>query len=1105
MSDPDMAPRVIDLTKGIPPPEHPPPPGPEREQWTGWQEWDQHCRLVQQHTRLQQIGQFITPTLNYYYDLDDVHLGSINLPDIDFPRQPDLENYSYDEVHEYIKELYQKTLEVALPQSHNRKGNGRHTKQTTLGRYLSLYQPLQVLKSTSIVRLLDILPAATEDDTLSTRLFTADLDSSGLKYEALSYTWGAKSSTGKKYFIYVNGYKQSVTANLHSALSSLRHSSQSRTLWVDSICINQADVQERCHQVLLMARIYAGASKVLVYLGPSTPPSAALFRVLQSPMCNPATFYECNNDDDEGGDTDPAFWKMCHDAGPDLVEGFIDISSRSWWNRVWVLQEYILNKRDPVIYCGRFRVDNQVLSKNFQRLYSWVEHRRRHPVLLDDCHHPACDRSYIPVEQTDDKPSTSQAKDKGKQVAASDMDLKDIDPKVRRGILPPQGSAGREWTKWGRQVWKATSVMIRRDHCSPYSMPYYSIMGLQSQCTVPHDMVYGLRELMDALFRSLFPPDYMIPLSTLFTRFAGYILIVDMNVDMFWHFPHRLRDDTGRDPRLQTSGSAQAVPSWVRDFTKPRLVRTGDEPPRPNKKKTQVWGSTAHILDRVLFMNGILLDEIVDVFPLPLSDPFLLLQQLWYVERSFWEPRYLRDNTVESDKDSGNPKDEFEDMMHRLGGVTIYPSIAWATGDANRFTTDISIVDVINGLTNLGPLLIEPLESYMAKIPQVVDMIMERNQQEIGIAAQANSDEEPAEPDHLIQSIADLDLTSDAPFVMSSPSRDDLIYGMKSRFLELARQIAAPTMSKDLVGICTFDYDNFRSQVLHRLTMWSAQRVADTLGDRPGLEYLKEGLGPREETAKCAITHSPIAYKEYIDAIDEGRDPLEIRMREGFVIDLATKIHRATVDMVGLEGDAIFESVNVSVQQDLKNTKETSSRRVCMFPLLTSKGRKKRKTDQEKIDMIGSDLSLLNLPHNLPGHPVGSMSRWTSKPREDIHDVHHSLCDVVDFLAGRELFVTEIGLVGIAGVGTTGIQDGDDLLLLQGMSYPLIGRLEPLPELGVPKKRRREMPTKMMKREILGTAVVKGIDPKDGNLEEATMPSWFEDISGGITGRFRFG
>ncbi|PVH92169.1 hypothetical protein DM02DRAFT_663208 [Periconia macrospinosa] len=89
---------------------------------------------------------------------------------------------------------------------------------------------------------------------------------------------------------------------------------------------------------------------------------------------------------------------------------------------------------------------------------------------------------------------------------------------------------------------------------------------------------------------------------------------------------------------------------------------------------------------------------------------------------------------------------------------------------------------------------------------------------------------------------------------------------------------------------------------------------------------------------------------------------------------------------------------------------------------------------------------------------------------------------------------------GEAQVGPR-VQDGDDLFLIGGMSYPLIGRLEPSPELGEPKKRRRQMATRMMKREILGSAMVRDIDSKEGRLEQATLPHWFEALSKGL---FRF-
>src|SRR6185295_15812201 len=118
------------------------------------------------------------------------------------------------------------------------------------------------------------------------------------------------------------------------------------------------------------------------------------------------------------------------------------------------------------------------------------------------------------------------------------------------------------------RVWKVHDVMMGRVYCSPYSVPYYIIQGRQLQCTDAHDTVYGLRELMDPLFRSLFPPDYMMSISTLFSRLAAYMIIVDMNMDIFWYFPHRFRDGEWGEE----SASSQDVPSWVPDFTRPRTI-----------------------------------------------------------------------------------------------------------------------------------------------------------------------------------------------------------------------------------------------------------------------------------------------------------------------------------------------------------------------------------------------------------------------------------------------------------------------------------------------------------------------------------------------------
>ncbi|KAF7553046.1 hypothetical protein G7Z17_g3902 [Cylindrodendrum hubeiense] len=84
-------------------------------------------------------------------------------------------------------------------------------------------------------------------------------------YEALSYAWsqGPPDKTIK-----VNGQQVSVGANLHNALQTLRLTSR-RTLWVDAICINLADMDERNNQANMMPYIYSRAEKVLAWLGPA--------------------------------------------------------------------------------------------------------------------------------------------------------------------------------------------------------------------------------------------------------------------------------------------------------------------------------------------------------------------------------------------------------------------------------------------------------------------------------------------------------------------------------------------------------------------------------------------------------------------------------------------------------------------------------------------------------------------------------------------------------------------------------------------------------------------------------------------------------------------
>lgn len=58
------------------------------------------------------------------------------------------------------------------------------------------------------------------------------------------------------------GFRFEITANCYSALRHLRGDMGVLRIWVDCICINQADEKEKASQIPLMDRIYAGSERL---------------------------------------------------------------------------------------------------------------------------------------------------------------------------------------------------------------------------------------------------------------------------------------------------------------------------------------------------------------------------------------------------------------------------------------------------------------------------------------------------------------------------------------------------------------------------------------------------------------------------------------------------------------------------------------------------------------------------------------------------------------------------------------------------------------------------------------------------------------------------
>lgn len=119
-------------------------------------------------------------------------------------------------------------------------------------------------------RLLRLDPQA-NNQSVATSLVAAQLDSDAVPYTSLSHSWGRNKDGDASLArsIIVNGSSLDVTENLHDCLIRLSPGSGGTPLllWVDAVCINQTDVDERNSQVAMMAEVYKRASSLVIWLG----------------------------------------------------------------------------------------------------------------------------------------------------------------------------------------------------------------------------------------------------------------------------------------------------------------------------------------------------------------------------------------------------------------------------------------------------------------------------------------------------------------------------------------------------------------------------------------------------------------------------------------------------------------------------------------------------------------------------------------------------------------------------------------------------------------------------------------------------------------------
>ncbi len=199
-----------------------------------------------------------------------------------------------------------------------------------------------LLKTPTSIRLVQLRRNA---ESITGLLKTVDHDAPDCpSFTTLSYTWGAVEHTRS---ITLYGQPFPILTTVYPILEALCDGSKFDSeawYWVDKICINQANLEERASQVRLMGRVYATSARRAVWLSPATDEmdrAVDLFVQLSA-----------WNYSDELSFIDATEWRT-----------WGALLQLPWWRRVWTLQEFIIpNNVD--FHCGG---DKSFSREQFQK------------------------------------------------------------------------------------------------------------------------------------------------------------------------------------------------------------------------------------------------------------------------------------------------------------------------------------------------------------------------------------------------------------------------------------------------------------------------------------------------------------------------------------------------------------------------------------------------------------------------------------------------------------------------------------------------------------------------------------------------------------------
>ncbi|KAK0383633.1 hypothetical protein NLU13_9544 [Sarocladium strictum] len=197
-------------------------------------------------------------------------------------------------------------------------------------------------------------------------------------YIALSYTWGPAQASSPASTpdlaglslsprtpgtpphhdtINLNSCTFNVLPNLHTALQYVVYARPGQYIWVDSICINQADPDERAAQVSIMDTVYTAAAETVIWLGEENEHTSSALHTIRLMALGAEDKILDYARKQKLGDVfvaDDQELLVKNGLPPMTSDDWLhlgDLYSRTWFGRVWMIQEVALS-RNPICMIG---------------------------------------------------------------------------------------------------------------------------------------------------------------------------------------------------------------------------------------------------------------------------------------------------------------------------------------------------------------------------------------------------------------------------------------------------------------------------------------------------------------------------------------------------------------------------------------------------------------------------------------------------------------------------------------------------------------------------------------------------------------------------------